>query len=73
MDAEGCPRVLILQVVEDLESEVVVVGGVRGWRGAGGEEGGEGGRRRRDRRHGEWTVVREFVSVQQESLRQARS
>ena len=65
MDAEGCPRVLILEVVEDLESEVVVVGGVSGWRGAGGEEGGEGVRRRCGRRHGEWTVVRDFVSVQQ--------
>ena len=43
----------MLEVVEDLESEVVVVRGVGGWRGVGGDEGGEGGRRRCDGRHGE--------------------
>lgn len=53
MDMEGRPRMLILQVVEDLEGEVVVVRGVGGWRGVGGDEGGEGGWRWYDRRHGE--------------------
>lgn len=44
---------LILKIVEDLESEVVMVRGVSGWRGVGGDEGGEGGRWRYDRGHGE--------------------
>ncbi len=53
MNVEGRPRMLMLEVVEDLEGEVVVVRGVTGWRGVGGDEGGEGGRRGCDRRHGE--------------------
>lgn len=54
MDVEGGPGVLVLEVVEDLEGEVVVVGGVgrRGRRGMGGYEGGEGGRGRGDGGHG---------------------
>ena len=44
MDGEGCPRVLMLEVMEDLEGKVVVVGRVSGWRGVGGDEGREGGR-----------------------------
>lgn len=54
VDVEGGPGVLVLEVVEDLEGEVVVVGGV-GRRGAGvgvgGYEGGEGGRGRDGRWH----------------------
>ena len=42
---------LMLEVVQDLESKVVVVRGVGGRRGAGGDESGEGGRRRYGRRH----------------------
>ncbi len=53
MNAEGRPRMLMLEVVEDLEGEVVVVRGVSGLRGVGGDEGGEGGRRGCDRGHGE--------------------
>ena len=52
MDAEGRPRMLMLEVVEDLEGEVVVVRGVSGWRVVGGDEGGEGRRRECDLRHG---------------------
>ena len=64
VDAERGPRMLMLEIVEDLESEVVVVGGVSGWRGmGGGDEGGEGGRRRYDGGHGGWTLLPGFVSL----------
>lgn len=43
VDAEGCPGVLVLEVVEGLEGEGVQVGGVSGWGVVGGDEGGEGG------------------------------
>lgn len=36
MDAEGRPRMLVLEVVEDLEGKAVVVRGVSGGRGVGG-------------------------------------
>lgn len=50
---------LVLKIVEDLESEVVVVRGVSGWRGVGGNERGEGGGRRRyGRCHGERMLPR---------------
>lgn len=53
---------LVLKVVENLESKVIVVKGVSGWRGVGGDERGEGGRRRYDRRHGEFSLPR-IVSI----------
>ena len=43
MDVQGDPGMLVLEVVEGLEGEVVVVGGVCGGWGVGGDEGGEGG------------------------------
>ena len=45
MNAERCPVMLVLEVVQDLESEVMVMGGVSqrgGGRGVRGDEGGKG-------------------------------
>lgn len=60
---------LILKVMEDLESEVVMVRGMDGWRGVGGDEGGEGGRWRYDRGHGEWKFAPGFVLSMKQILR----
>lgn len=58
VDVEGGPGVLVLEVVEDLEGEVVVVGGVgRRGMGVGGYEGGEGGRGGDDGAHGGLEVL----------------
>ena len=55
-DAERCPRVLVLKIMEDLESKIVEMRGASGWRGVGRDEGGESGGRRYDRSHGDWML-----------------
>lgn len=65
VDVEGGPGVLVLEVVEDLEGEVVVVGGVgRRGMGVGGYEGGEGGRGRDGRWHGGLAVLVRLFGVE---------
>lgn len=58
VDTKGRPRMLMLEVVEDLEGNVVVVRRVSGWSGVRGDERGDGGRRRYDCGHGEWMRLR---------------
>ena len=53
VNTEGCPGVLILQVMEDLEGKVVVMKRMTGWRGVRGDEGGEGGGGRSNDGHGD--------------------